>query len=334
MPLNLGQLSPGDRIQNELRVVSRDNRRTRDGKPFVVLTLGNSSGEIPTAPVWSENLNWVEGAERGAIVQAIGEVSVYQDGARSRRQVRLEAPLRVVDPSLVKLEEFLPRIEDDTETLWAAIDRYRGEIRSDTLRRVVGLFFDDDAFRERFERWPGSTRGHHAKIGGLLRHVAEVTAIARTIAQTMKVPDRPIADRDLAVAGALLHDVGKVEAYSVGPTGFDTTTTGHLIGHVVLGVLMLQERIDASPVPVCSREQLLEIQHLILSHHGTLEFGSPVRPMTIEADIVHWADESSAKPSSFADAMADESLFQNDSELSDRVWSLDQRRVWRKKHQW
>lgn len=334
MALNLARLAPGDRVQNELRVVNRENRRTRDGKPFVVLTLGNSSGEIPTAPVWSESLDWVEGAERGTIVQVIGEVVTYQDGARGRRQVRLEAPLRIVDPSLVKLDEFLPHIDADIETLWAGVDRYIGEIRSDTLRRVVGLFYGDDAFREKFERWPGSTRGHHAKVGGLLRHVVEVAAIARTIAGTMKSPNGPIADRDLAVAGALLHDVGKVEAYSVGATGFDTTTRGHLIGHVVLGVMMLQERIEASPEPVCSPEQLLEIQHLILSHHGTLEFGSPVRPMTIEADIVHWADEASAKPSSFADSMADDSLFPNDAEMSDPVWSLDRRRVWRKQHDW
>lgn len=334
MPLDIGRLAPGDRVQNELRVVNRDNRRTRDGKPFVVLTLGNASGEIATAPVWSENLDWVEGAERGTIVQAIGEVATYQDGVRSRRQVRLEAPLRIVDASLVRLEEFLPHIEDDPQVLWAGVDRYIGEIRSESLRRVVGLFFDDDAFRERFERWPGSTRGHHARIGGLLRHVAEVAAIARTIAGTMKAPGGPIADRDLAVAGALLHDVGKVEAYSIGPAGFDTTTAGHLIGHVVLGVLMLNERVGAAAEPVCSNEQLLEIQHLILSHHGTLEFGSPVRPMTIEADIIHWADEASAKPSSFADSMADDSLFPNDAEVSEPVWSLDRRRVWRKQHGW
>src|SRR5690606_26133575 len=114
---------------------------------------------------------------------------------------------------------------------------------------------------------------------------------------------------DLVVAGALLHDVGKVEAYSVLPTGFDTTPCGHLIGHIVLGALMLERRVAALGATLCSNEQLMEVQHLILAHHGSLEFGSPVRPMTIEAEIIHWADESSAKASAFMDSMTDESLF-------------------------
>lgn len=334
MPIHLTRLSVGDRIQNELRVVNRDSRKTREGKPFVLLTLGNANGEMPTAPIWSENLEWASGAERGSIVQAIGEISAYGDGVRQRKQIKLTAPLRVIDPSLVRLEQFLPRVEDDLEQLWDALDRLRGEITSPTLRSVVGLFFDDDAFRVEFERMPGSTRGHHAKVGGLLRHVVEVTFIARSIARAMRAKNGSSADTGLVIAGALLHDIGKVEAYNVLPTGFDTTPCGHLIGHIVLGALMLERRVAALGEPICSDEQLMELQHLILSHHGSLDYGSPVRPMTIEAEIVHWADESSAKTSSFADAMVDESIFLQDAEVSERVWMLDNRRVWQKRHGW
>ncbi|HEX5830875.1 MAG TPA: HD domain-containing protein [Gemmatimonadaceae bacterium] len=333
-PINLPRLAPGARVHHELRVVSRDNRKTRDGKPFIVLTLGNCHGDIAAAPIWSDKLFWADGAERGSIVQAIGEISTYDDGSNKKRQLELTAPLRRVDTSLVTLDDFLPRVEDDVTVLWGSLDRMRAEIRSATLRTVLGTFFDDDVFREEFERWPGSTRGHHAKLGGLLRHVVEVTSIGRSIARAMRAGGRTTADVDLVTAGALLHDVGKLEAYAVSPGGFDTTPRGHLLGHIVLGTLMLERRVARLHAGACSDEQLLELHHLILSHHGTLEFGSPVRPMTVEAEIVHWADESSAKASSFCDAIADPSIFPEQAEISDRVWMLDNRRIWQKPHSW
>ncbi len=332
--VDLSRLAAGARVHHELRVVNRETRRTKDGKPFVILILGNAQGELPTAPIWSENLAWADGADRGTIVQAIGEVSTYGDGARQKRQLLLTSPLRPIDPTLVTLDDFLPRIADDIETLWTGLDKMRSEITSPILRRVVGLFFDDDAFRVQFERWPAAPRGHHAKIGGLLRHVLEVASIARVTARLMRSPDGMPANVDIAVAGALLHDVGKIESYSVDAIGFDTTPCGHLLGHVVLGVLMLERRLAAIGEQVCSNEQLMEIQHLILSHHGSLEFGSPVRPMTIEAEILHWADQSSAKATSFAEAMADQSHFPDGAAFSERVWTLDNRRVWAKGHSW
>lgn len=331
MPVNLNSLSVGDRVQHELRVALRENKQTRDGKPYVVLTLGNSQGEMKTAPIWSERLHMVEGAERGRIVQAIGTIGEFRGNVR---QIELSAPLRVIDAALVRLDEFLPAIAEDTQELWNRLDRLRNDMASEQLRAVVGLFFDDDSFREQFERAPGSTRGHHARIGGLLQHVVEVTRIASGIAKVMSTSGPTPPSSDLVTVGALLHDVGKVEAYSVSARGFETTLSGHLIGHIVLGMQMLDRRHSALPAPVCNEDQLLEIQHLILSHHGTLEFGSPVRPMTIEAEIVHWADESSAKSSSFMDAMADESTFSSDSDISERVWMLDNRRIWQKSHEW
>ncbi|HLV26118.1 MAG TPA: HD domain-containing protein [Gemmatimonadales bacterium] len=330
-PINLNSLSEGDRVQHELRVVSRETRNTRDGKPFVVLTLGNARGEMKTAPVWSESLSWVDGAERGRIVQVIGDITRYKG---SVTQITLTAPVRVINMSLVKLDDFLPSIDERTEVIWGRLDRLRDEISSRCIRGAVGLFFDDDSFREQFERAPGSTRGHHAKVGGLLQHVAEVTRIACGIAKVMAPSGGQPPNPDLVIAGAMLHDIGKVEAYSVSATGFDTTTAGHLIGHIVLGMQMLERRHSALAEPLCSAEQLMELQHLILSHHGSLEFGSPVRPMTIEAEIVHWADESSAKASAFMDSMTDESLFTDGSGISDRIWMLDNRRIWQKSHDW
>lgn len=333
-PINLASLVPGARVQHELRVVARETKKTRAGDPFLLLTLGNRHGDIRTAPIWSDKLHWADGCEAGAIVQAIGEVKLHVDGIRTKRQLELTGPLRVVNATLVNLDEFLPRVDDDLGALWASLDKMRGEIGSLKLRRVVGLFFDDDLFRLQFEKAPASTRGHHAKVGGLLRHVTEVAFIARTIANTMRSGNVNPVSLDLVITGALLHDVGKVEAYRVSAAGFDTTPCGHLIGHIVLGALMLERRLTAAGEGICSEQQLLELQHLILAHHGTLEFGSPVRPMTIEAEILHWADESSAKANSVVESYGDADNFAAGGEFSERVWMLDNRRLWQKPHSW
>ena len=214
------------------------------------------------------------------------------------------------------------------EKLWAWIDRVRTEIESNTLRRVLDVFFGDDDFRVRFERTPASTSGHDAKLGGLLLHVFEVTNIAKQTARTMH------ANVDLAVAGALLHDIGKVEAYEIGPGGFTFTSCGLLLGHVVLGSLMLERRLAALGEVPCSEAQLTELHHMILSHHGALQFGSPVQPMTTEAEIVHWADEASAKATDMMELLADQELFAGGQEYSDRShWRLG-RRIWRRPHSW
>lgn len=327
-PLNLAQLGVGERVQHEFLVFDRVEKKTNAGDPFVILTLGNAAGRIETAPVWSDKLEWVDGVESGRIVQAIGNVSLYGRNGTARRQLQLAAPVRVLPAEHYRVDDFLPRIEGDPARYWTWIDETIAKMQSSRLRRVLDLFFRDDAFRVAFERTPGSTAGHHALIGGLLLHVFEVTSIARQTARTVK------ANVDLVTAGALLHDIGKVESYTIGPAGFTWTPCGLLVGHVVLGVMMLERRLAAAGEDVCSPGQLLDLQHMILSHHGKHEFGSPVEPMTVEAEIVHRADEASAKATDMMDALDDAEAFQSGGEISDkRVWRVG-RRVWRRPHEW
>ena len=323
---NLAQLGVGDRVQHPLLVVDRSEKKTNAGDPYVQLTLGDTSGRIETAPIWSDKLGWAEGAECGSVVQAIGNITTYGKNGTSKRQLSLAGPLRLLPDE--DAEGYLPRIAVDLTRLWDWMDRTRAEVESVKLRRVLDLFFGDDAFRVAFEKTPGSTSGHHAKVGGLLMHVYEVTNIAKQTARTMRT-----ANVDLVVTGAMLHDVGKVEAYRVGPGGFTFTPCGLLVGHVVLGVLMLERRLAALGQTVCTEGQLLELQHLILSHHGKLEYGSPVEPMTAEAEIVHRADESSAKAADFLESMDDPEHWTEGDEFSKRVWRVG-RRIWKRPHAW
>ena len=322
-PLNLGQLAIGERVQHELLVVDRVEKTQGNGDPFVILRLGNASGHIDVAPIWSNQREWADGADRGQVVQAIGQVGLY--AKTGKRQIQLTGPLRVLPNEMVDVTAFLPRIAGDTGKLWDWIDRQRAEMTTPALRRLVDLFYGDDDFRLRLEMTPGSVRGHHAKLGGLLLHVYEVTSIAKQTARTMK------ANVDLVVAGALLHDVGKVDAYQIDGGSFDYTTCGLLLGHVVLGTLMLERRLTAAGLSsVCTPGQLLDLQHMILSHHGKLEFGSPVEPMTTEAEIVHWADEASAKANDMMESLEEPEHFGAGKEVSDkRPWRVG-RKIWRR----
>jgi len=222
----------------------------------------------------------------------------------------------------------LPRVNVDAAKLWETVDKWRREMKSQKLRAAVDLFFADDAFRTKFERAPGAPRGHHAQIGGLLMHVVEVGSIARASAKTMR------GDVDLVTAGALLHDIGKVETYSITAAGFDFTQGGFLLQHIVLGSLMLDRRFRTLPEGTLTEAQELELQHFIQSHHGIQEHGAAVRPMTLEAELLHWADQSSANGNNFNDAVEDPELFPGAEEFSvKKAWRLD-RKVWRRQHEW
>jgi 3'-5' exoribonuclease len=330
MPFDLRSAAVGDRVQHEFLVRERVEKITRAGAPFIVLTLGNSSGSIDTAPIWSERLDWCAGADRGRIVQVIGDICTFGEEHARRRQLQVTAPLRVLPAEEYDPTEFLERIDIPFERVWDGIDRLREGVASRTIRGAVDLFFADDEFRVAFERSPGSVNGHHAKLGGLLLHVYEVASIARHVARTVRH-----ANVDLVVAGALLHDVGKVDAYSTSAQGFTHTPTGMLLGHVTLGALMLDRRLAASQLSLTA-SQRNELLHLVLSHHGALEFGSPVQPMTPEAEIVHWADEASAKATDMLDEFADPEIFPpgSDSEISaKRSWRLG-RKLWKRPDHW
>lgn len=301
-------------------VLDVDQRTTGEGNPFTVLTVGNATGSIETEPFWLDRQPLVAGVRRGHVAQVIGEVESYRD----RPQLRITS-LRVLPEGSVDIRALLPAV-GPLERYWEALDGWRREIAKPRLRRVVDLFYDDPEFRQAYEQCPGSVRGHHAALGGLLKHTTEVAAIARTIARAAG------ADGDLVMAGALLHDIGKTEAYSWDGL-FDFTSRGSLVGHVALGALMLDRRLSETQPPPCTGAERELLLHLVLSHHGRLEFGSPVIPMTLEAEVLHWADNASARTASVADAIANLANFPGGN-VSSRVRGLDGRRFFRGDADW
>jgi 3'-5' exoribonuclease len=319
-PIHIPGLKLGDRVEDSFVVLNVDIRSLDNGDSFTVLTLGNSTGSIDSEPFWPGDQDKIAGVQKGHPVRASGEVGLF----RQKKQIKVRT-ITVLTRDAVDLMSLLPAV-GQVDRYWDTLDGWRRSIEKPRLRAVLDLFFEDDAFREKFERCPASIRGHHAQLGGLLKHTTEVAAIARAVARTSG------ADQDVVLAGVLLHDIGKLEAYSWDGI-FDYTVPGSLLGHVVLGALMFDERLGIEPDPVCTEEERLVLLHAILSHHGQLAFGSPVQPMTLEAEVLHWADNASAKTTSVADALNDPESFV-DGPVSKPKWALDRRRVYRSACDW
>jgi 3'-5' exoribonuclease len=319
--LDIPTLSLGTRVQDTFLVIDLDVRTMDSGDSFTIVKLGNSTGTIASEPFWPERHDEIAGVRKGHPVQVVGEVASYKD----RRQLKI-ASLRVLPKDSVDLTSLVPSV-DSVERYWETLDGWRRSITKPRLRTVVDLFYEDDDFRKAYEACPASIRGHHALLGGLLQHTTEVAVIARAIARAVN------ADLDLVLAGVLLHDIGKLESYTWDGL-FDFTKRGRLVGHVTLGALMFDRRLRAERDAPCNAEERDVLLHLILSHHGRLEYGSPVQPMTLEAEVLHWADNASAKTRSVADAIANPENFPDDGPVSRSLWQIDRRRVYREESGW
>src|SRR5256885_8745465 len=260
--LDLGALQVGDRVQDTLLVLEAE-QKSFDGGAYTVLTFGNATGRLPSAPFFDKDLPYVEGVRRGHVVQVIGEIAEY----RGRRQLRVTAPLRLLPDGAVDLSQLLPTVGDVTR-YWEVLDGWRREIKKPRLAHVLALFYEDDEFRARYGRCPASINGHHAAIGGLVKHTAEVAAIARTIGRGSG------ADPDLVLAGVLLHDIGKLESYRWDGV-FEYSDGGHLLGHVVLGALLLDRRLPLETPSPCTAAARAVLLPPTLPHHGRPQVGRP-----------------------------------------------------------
>lgn len=318
---DLKQLAAGDRVEAPLLVAEVAHRDSARGG-FTTLTLANRHGQLFTAPFWAEDQARIAGIERGAVAQVVGEVGLYH----GKRQLKVSS-IRLLPRGAVDWRQLLPSV-GDVGPYWDTLDRWRSAIRGSRLRRTLDLFYTDGDFRGRYEQCPASTTGHHAELGGLLRHTCEVAAIGRAIAKACR------ADVDVVIAGALLHDIGKLEAYRW-DGAFEATERGTLLGHVTLGMLMLGLRVAATHPAPCTERELTILHHLIASHHGRQEFGAAVAPMTLEAEVLHFADNASAKTASMADALTEPDNFTGDALVSARgLWQLDRRRAYRGGSDW
>src|SRR5438105_4770838 len=284
------QMTDGDTIEEVYLVSDKQLRANRNGNLYLQVELRDRTGSI-SARLWNAGEHLFRSFEGGDFVRAKGKVQLFQGAL----QVIL-SHLDRVETEKVELADFLPHTEQDVSKL---LERLRGtllRLSNPHLRALVECFLMDEEFLRDFCRAPAGVRNHHAYLGGLLEHVVTLMDAAERL-----LPLYPELDRDLLLAGIFLHDVGKVRELSFGKA-FAYTDEGQLVGHLVIGVEMLDEKaakvpeLTGEPLP---RELLLRLKHMILSHHGTYEFGSPRLPMTPEAIFLNCLDNLDAKVHSF-----------------------------------
>jgi 3'-5' exoribonuclease len=296
-------------------VLAKQQRTTKQNKPYLSLTLGDKTDQIE-ARVWElGDPRIAKVFERGDIVKVRGSVSRF-DG---RAQLKVDQ-LRVALAGEADKMDMLPATTRDVGELWAALEAVVASMTNPDLKRLLTTLLADAALAQSFREAPAARQLHHAWLGGLLEHVVSLLGLADRVAAHY-----PTLNRDLLLTGVILHDIGKIRELSW-ETGFDYTVEGVLLGHIQMGVELVEKTIAGLP-GFPDRLRTLVV-HMILSHHGKLEFGSPKLPMIPEALVLNFVDDLDAK----MQAMASE--FEKSAregrapdEMTGKVWSLDQRQL-------
>jgi 3'-5' exoribonuclease len=284
----ISQLQEGAVVQQYFLVRQAESRSTREGKPYLSLVLGDKSGHI-VARVWDDVLARCPGPfVQGDHVGVQGQVSSYKGELQlTIRYINTVEALRAMGKSL---EEYDPDLLHQTtpydrQALWQELWQLaETQIRPPLKHLVLNLL---DRHREEFLVCPAARLYHHPYVGGLLEHTWFVAR--HTLAALNIYPD---LNRDLALAGAILHDLGKIKEIA-NPPAPELTVSGQLLGHIVLGWDLV--RSAAQALEFSDPTLLLQLEHIILSHHGSLEFGSPIPPKTREALLVNFLDDLDAK---------------------------------------
>ncbi|HEY3397998.1 MAG TPA: HD domain-containing protein [Armatimonadota bacterium] len=254
---------------------------------FLDLRLLDRSGEV-TGRVWDDAEELAAGLAVGQIVWVRGRVEEYK-GARQL----VVNDLQPAAPEEYDFADFVRCASRPVEEMLAELDELIASVETPPLRELLELVFADEEFRAQFSVAPGAARLHHACRGGLLEHSLSVAALCEQAARR-----HPELHRDLLLTGALLHDIGKVQELQ-GELAYEYSEAGRFCGHIVLGDRLVMEKVAQCEGFPLQLRQLLT--HLLLSHHGELQYGAPVRPKIAEALALHYADNLDAKLQIFED---------------------------------
>jgi 3'-5' exoribonuclease len=256
-------------------------RDKKDGGKYLALILTDRTGSME-ARMWDNAAEASPEFEQGDIVKLKGLVCRYQE----RLQIKVERIRAALDGEYDPAD-FLPATTRDVDALWAELNRYVESFRDAHLKALLRAFLDDPEIASAFRQAPAAKSMHHAWLGGLLEHVVSLMGVCELAAKHY-----PEVHRDLLLTGALLHDIGKLHEL-VWKKSFDYTIEGQLLGHITIGYGMIERKLEALP-DFPPRLRVL-VEHMVLSHHGRYEYGSPKLPMIPEAILLHYLDDMDAK---------------------------------------
>jgi 3'-5' exoribonuclease len=280
------ELPPQAQVDQIFLATHKQRRPHRNGQLYLPVELADKSGMI-TGRLWNASDDDFNAFEDGDYVRVEGHTQLYSGSLQL-----IVSSIDRVDPRTVDESEFQVLSKNDLVRLEAELTTILGTIRSAPLKALADEIIADKALLDAFKRTPAGVKHHHAYAGGLLDHVVNLLRLADRVA-----PLYPALDRDLLLVGVLVHDIGKVrELESL--QGFSYTDEGQLLGHVLLGLEIVDAKIRGIEARTGQRfasEAAVRVKHMIASHHGQYEFGSPKLPMTLEAVALHHLDHLDAK---------------------------------------
>ncbi len=280
----------GENISDIYLVKHMQNAVTKNGKAYQSLVLQDKSGNVD-GKVWDPQSPGIEDYSEMDYVFITGDVTVF-NGAN---QVNIKR-LRVAREGEYNPSDYLPVSDKDIEEMYKDLLALIDSVKHEPMKKLLKSFFEDVDFKKRFCFHSAAKSVHHGFVGGLLEHTLSVARICDFYSKNYET-----IDRDLLLTAAICHDIGKLEEISPYPEN-DYTDEGQLLGHIIIGARMVEDRINAQ-IPDFPKKKKAELLHCILSHHGELEFGSPKKPALMEAVALSFADNTDAKMQTFKEAM-------------------------------
>jgi 3'-5' exoribonuclease len=299
----INQIEPGQTIDDIYIVKEPILRSTTRGDLYIAMFLTDRSGQL-NGRMWQATETTYKTLPKPGFVHIKGRSELYQNNL----QIVINN-IAVVGPDKVNIDDFLARTKKDVKQMFEEVKKTVGRIQNPQLKTLVAEFLADTKLMEKFCNAPAAMKLHHDYIGGLLEHTHNMLLVAVAI-----LPLYPDVNSDLVLAGIFLHDIGKTEELAYDMT-FSYTDSGQLIGHISKSLLMIHQKADSlrSGGTQIDQAVLDALGHIILSHHGAYEFGSPKLPATAEAFMVCYVDNLDAKISQVTSAI--------DSELGDSNWT-------------
>lgn len=303
----VGNLIPNETVTAHFLVISKEIRHKKTGEPYLSLHLADRTGEIE-AKMWDNVAEVMHTFERDDFVKVKGFAQIYQ----SRSQFTVHR-LRRLEEHEVEFADFFPCSERDPDEMWRELQTVIHALQNVHLRSLLQAVFSDERLSTMYRMAPAAKNIHHACRGGLLEHVLSLCALSQSVGRHYKD-----VDVDLLIAASILHDIGKVEELTYSRS-FGYSSDGQLLGHIVMGVRLLSDAFCKVPdFPVRLRTLL---EHMIISHHGELEFGSPKVPAFPEALLFHHLDNLDSKMDAMRNALKRDSHL--DSEFTGWVAPLE-----------
>ena len=293
----INQFSEGESINQVFVANGKQLRPNRQGNLYLQLTLSDKSGSV-NAMQWNANQSVYDSFENGDYVIIKGTTQLFNGNLQIIVQ-----QLKKADESRVDEADFVTLTNENIGQLIVQLRQFVDSISHPQLQSLCQQYLDSKDIMEKFSQAPAGVKNHHAYQGGLIHHVVSLMELAESVVQHY-----PEVDRDLVLAGVLLHDLSKTDELAY-ERSLEYTDEGQLVGHLVMGVELLGKQIDqweANQGMTFPNDIAIQLKHMIVSHHGQYDFGSPKLPMTLEALVLHMIDNLDAKVHQFSHAMDSE----------------------------